>query len=88
MGETIVSTNNGTGGNAAIWLMRRLRREFGLEFIYADLSNTATQPLRIGISNVLFHVSRRSGRALGRLNRPICLDRFLDLLMEVGIRYV
>ncbi len=34
-----MSTNNGTGPNAAEWLMRRLRKEFGLEFVYADLSD-------------------------------------------------
>ncbi len=33
-----MSTNNGTGGKAAEWLMQRLRREFGLEFILTDLS--------------------------------------------------
>ena len=33
-----MSTENGTGGNAAEWLMRRLRKEFGLEFICVDLS--------------------------------------------------
>ena len=38
-GKTNMSTENGTGGNAAIWLMRRLRKEFGLEFIYVDLSD-------------------------------------------------
>ncbi len=33
-----MSTNNGTGPSPAEWLMRRLRREFGLEFILTDLS--------------------------------------------------
>ena len=30
--------DNGTGPSAAVWLMRRLRKEFKLEFIYVDLS--------------------------------------------------
>ncbi len=34
-----MSTDNRTGPNAAEWIMRRLRKEFGLEFIYADLSD-------------------------------------------------
>jgi len=41
-----VSINNGTGGNAAEWVMRRLRREFGLEFVYVDLTNISRWKVR------------------------------------------
>ncbi len=41
-----MSTNNETGPNAAEWLMQRLRREFGLEFIYADLSDMSRWKVR------------------------------------------